>query len=126
MISKRQILVVDDEPYICSAYKLMFRHEGHMVHIASNATEALGLLELHQFDLVILDFAMPGMKGDELAGVIRQRRPQLPIIMVTAHADALKSSRHPLPGVDCLLAKPCEVETLRESIAKLFPKAETG
>lgn len=98
----RLILVVDDEPYVCSAYKLMFKHDGHTVHIAHNGTDALDLLELHAFDLMVTDYSMLGMKGDELAAIIRQRRPHLPIIMITAHADALQSSGHPLTGIDSI------------------------
>jgi CheY-like chemotaxis protein len=64
---QRRILVVDDEPFVCDAVKMMLAFDGHSVETASSAKDALALFEKSKFDLVITDFAMPAMKGDELA-----------------------------------------------------------
>src|SRR5437870_372298 len=68
-----RILVVDDEPFVCDAVKMMLNFDGHVVETASNGKEALALFEKGKFDLVITDFAMPSMKGDELAAEIKAR-----------------------------------------------------
>jgi len=62
-----------------------------------------------------------GMKGDELAAVIKQRLPHQPIIMITAYAEMLKSSGDTLAGVDFILSKPFLLKDLREAIVRVLP-----
>jgi len=81
----------------------------------------LALLEKNQFDLIITDFEMPGMKGDELAAAIKTRTPTQPVVMITAYAEMLRASRKPLTGVDHVISKPFLLENLREVIAKVTP-----
>src|SRR6266576_671357 len=95
---QRRILVVDDEPFVCDAVKMMLAFDGHDVLTANNGKEALALFEKGKFDLVITDFAMPGMKGDELAVAIKARSPGQPVVMITAYAEMLQSSGKPLTG----------------------------
>ena len=73
---QRRILVVDDEPLVCDAVKMMLDFDGHLVKTAGNGKEALAIFEQEPFDLVITDFEMPAMKGDELAAAIKARVPQ--------------------------------------------------
>jgi len=116
-----RILVVDDEPAVGDAIKMMLKFDGHEVQTASGSKEALSLLEQGKFDLIITDYSMPGMKGDELAAVIKQRLPHQPIIMISAYAEMLKSSGNPLAGVDFMLSKPFFMAELREAIARVLP-----
>jgi CheY-like chemotaxis protein len=116
--SSKSILVVDDEPLICDAVKMMLSFDGHKVQTAASGPEALALLEKGSFDLVITDFEMPHMKGDELAAAIKARLPQQPVVMITAYAEMLEAVGNPLKGVDCLISKPFLLENLREAIAK--------
>ena len=122
VIPKKRILVVDDEPFVCEAVKMMLAFDGHEVKTANSGTEALLVLENGTFDLVITDFAMPVMKGDELAAAIKARLPKQPVVMITAYAEMLQSSGEPLPGVDFLISKPFLLENLREAIAKVLPE----
>ena len=96
---------------------MMLEHEGHEVQTATNGTEALSLLEQRAFDLVVTDYAMPGMTGAALAAAIKQRLPRQPVLMITAHAEMLQSSGNPLPGVDFIISKPFLLKDLREAIA---------
>ena len=116
-----RILVVDDEPAVGDAIKMMLKFDGHAVQTASGSTEALSLLEQGKFDLIITDYSMPGMKGDELAAVIKQRLPHQPIIMISAYAEMLKSYGNPLTGVDFMLSKPFFMADLREAVARVLP-----
>jgi len=118
----RRILVVDDEPGVCDAIRLMLQFDGYKVQTANSSEKALSLLKQARFDLVTLDYSMPGMKGDELAVVIKQRLPHLPVIMITAYADMLKASGNPLAGVDFIVSKPFMLKDLREGIARVLPK----
>jgi len=119
----RRILVVDDEPFVCDAVRMMLAFDGHDVKTANNGREALEILDKQDFDLVITDYAMPSMKGDELAAAIKQRSPNQPVVMITAYAEMLQSSENPLKGVDWLISKPFLLENLREAIAKVTPGA---
>jgi CheY-like chemotaxis protein len=116
-----RILVVDDEPAVCDAIKMMLKFDGHAVQTANGSKEALSLLEQGKFDLIITDYSMPGMKGDELAAVIKKRLPNQPIIMITAYAEMLESSGNPLTGVDFIISKPFLLKDLREAIARVLP-----
>ena len=124
--SQRRILVVDDEPFVADAVKMMLMHDGHMVETASSGREALALFEGGKFDLLITDYAMPGMRGDKLAVAIKERAPNQPVVMITAFAEMLASSRNPLSGVDCVISKPFLMENLREAITKVLPRGVTG
>jgi len=121
IIPTKKILVVDDEPFVCEAVKMMLAFDGHDVKTATNGKDALETLDAETFDLVITDFAMPAMKGDELAVAIKKIHPSLPVVMITAYAEMLQSSGNPLPGVDCLISKPFLLENLREALVKVLP-----
>jgi CheY-like chemotaxis protein len=114
-------LVVDDEPFVCDAVKMMLTFDGHIVETANNGKEALLLFDQGKFDLVITDFAMPAMKGDELAAAIKARAPKQPVVMITAYAEMLQTGANPLTGVDFIISKPFLLENLREAIARVTP-----
>src|SRR3954469_14029461 len=124
-VAKKRILVVDDEPFVCDAVKMMLAFDGHDVVTANDAKEALVVFEKNKFDLVITDFAMPGMKGDELAAAIKARAPRQPVVMITAYAEMLQSSGKQLPGVDFLVSKPFLLEHLREAISTVLPESDS-
>lgn len=121
-VAKRRILVVDDEPFVCDAVKMMLAFDGHDVVTASNGNEALGIFDKDKFDLVITDFAMPGMKGDEFAAAVKARSPGQPVVMITAYAEMLHSAGKSLPGVDYVVSKPFLLEHLREAITSVLPE----
>jgi CheY-like chemotaxis protein len=119
-ISGKRILVVDDEPFVCDAVKMMLLFDGHQVETAKSGLDALSLFEKGKYDLVITDFHMPEMKGDELAASIKARAPEQPVVMITAYAEMLQSSGNPLKGVDFVISKPFMLENLREAIVKVL------
>ena len=120
-IQKRQILVVDDEPSVRGAIKMLLKHDGHEIRLADSGEAALVMFERDKFDLVITDYSMQGMKGAQLAVLIKQRRPEQPIIMITAFADEFKTSGKPPEGVDFIISKPFSQKELREAITEVLP-----
>jgi CheY-like chemotaxis protein len=117
---KGRVLVVDDEPLVRNAVRLVLVSDGYDVETAADGQQAMVKLDAGEFDLVILDFEMPGMKGDQLAGIIKQRLPRQPIIMLSAYGEMLRGSDRPMPGVDLLVDKPFSLEMLRQAMAKVF------
>jgi CheY-like chemotaxis protein len=118
MPTPKKILVVDDEPLVCEAVKMLLEFDGHEVVTAGNGNEALVLFDRGGFDLVITDYTMPGMKGDELALALKARSPGQPVIMLTAHAEMIKTIAVPLVGVDQLVSKPFQFSDLQDAIQK--------
>jgi len=119
-----QILVVDDEPAVHGSIRMLLDFDGHTVQTADSGESALTLLQPGRFHLVITDYFMLGMRGDELAALIRLRHPGLPIIMTTAFADELKANGKVNGIVDHLLLKPFSINELRDAIAKVMePKS---
>jgi CheY-like chemotaxis protein len=116
--TKRQVLVVDDESAVANVMEMMLRFEGYEVQTVPGGREALAALELTGFDFIITDYSMPEMKGDELATLIKQRWPLKPVIMLTAHAEMLKSSGRKMSGIDALINKPFLLDDLRAAMAR--------
>ena len=119
-IVPRNILVVDDEAYVCDALKMLLTLDGHEVATANSGSEALALFDQRAFDVVITDYSMPAMKGDELAAAIKLKNPAQPIVMITAYVEVLTGTKSPLNGIDVLVSKPFRLEQLREAIAKVL------
>jgi CheY-like chemotaxis protein len=125
-IVPRRILVVDDEPYVCDAVRMMLAFDGHQVETAASGRDALALFAKGKYDVVITDYAMPVMKGDELAASIKMLAPDQPVVLITAYAEMLKSSETPLAGVDFIISKPFLLENLREAIEKMTAPRRPG
>jgi PAS domain S-box-containing protein len=83
-----RILLVDDDPLVSMNTTNMLVDLGHSVSEAPSGAQALQLLETDlQFDVVVTDYAMPGMNGLDLATKIRQIKPKLPIILASGYAE---------------------------------------
>ncbi|HEU5071679.1 MAG TPA: response regulator [Verrucomicrobiae bacterium] len=125
-IPAKRILVVDDEPYVCDALRMMLSIDGHEVTTASSARQGLDLLAQQPFDLVITDYSMPAMKGDEFASLVKARNPAQPVVMITAYAEMLSGSKTGgLPCIDVLISKPFRLEQLRQAVARVLGLEKT-
>lgn len=110
-----QILVVDDEPIVRNSIKLLLEYFGHEVSEVESGEVALAHLAERKFDLVITDFFMPGMCGDELVTRIRQHSLKLPIILVSGTMP--ESGLGPLSDqINAFLQKPFSLEALRDAV----------
>jgi len=116
----RRILVVDNEPLVCDSVRMILELDGHAAQAASSGEDALALLGKASFDLVIIDYGLPGMKGDKLAAAIKALDPNKPILLITGYAELLQASHAPLPGVDFAISKPFDVQQLRKAVAELL------
>jgi len=109
-----RILVVDDELSVLEAIKMSLEFYGHSVTTCSSGSQALEMFKTSRFDVVVTDYAMPDINGDELAAMIKTVSPRCPIIMVTAHAEMLDRKR--LAPISCVLSKPFLPQALNEAI----------
>ena len=82
-----RLLVVDDEPRIRAYLNRSLSAQGHTIYEAADGQGALDQLDSHDFDLVLLDLAMPGRSGLDVLSVMRQREANPPVIVLTAVTD---------------------------------------
>ncbi len=84
--SGKSILLVDDNPEYLDATMLVLEHEGHKVYAANSGKEALELLHVHTIDLVLLDYFMPEMTGEDVVTEIRKFNTTIQIILQTGYS----------------------------------------
>ncbi|MGD8590505.1 MAG: response regulator, partial [Chromatiales bacterium] len=89
---------------------------------ASNGAEGAKLIEQHYFDLVISDYNMPEMDGEELVDFIRTRsgQPGIPILMVTSESNQSRLAAVQKAGVSAICDKPFETATLKRFLEKIL------
>ena len=120
------ILVVDDEPDVAELFRQRFRRETrqgtYVLHYAASGHEALARLsrEIEPELLAVLsDINMPGMDGLQLLAEIKQRRPDLPVMMVTAYGDDERRRRAAEHGAAQFLTKPVDFDHLKLQLQQL-------
>ena len=116
-----RVLVVDDDMGVCRSIEEILVAAGCKVETAWDGLEGLRRIETSQFDLVLTDVVMPNMDGYELYSTVRERFPDLPVLMMTAfHYDKdhiiKRSKLKGLKGV--LFKKPVDPGRLRDTIAE--------
>ena len=95
------ILCVDDEPTVLATRKLVLQSAGYRVVTATNGSEGLSLFS-DQINAVVLDYAMPGMDGGQVAAEMKRRNPDVPILMLSAYMFLPDAA---LANVDAYLTK---------------------
>jgi signal transduction histidine kinase len=116
------VLVVDDEAPVRALAGEILQLLGYRVLEADSGPAALEVLQAVKPDLMLFDYAMPGMNGAELAGLARQRWPDVPIVFASGHADTAQVEAA-LGGEAEILRKPFNMETLAQTIARLLARA---
>ncbi len=112
-----KILVVDDDALIAMSTVDMLEDLGHKVLEANSGKHALELLESDgPIDLMMTDYAMPGMTGAELAEIVHRTYPHMPILLATGYADLPSGQKSDLPRI----SKPYLQEQLRVEIGRLL------
>src|SRR4249919_3158612 len=111
------VLLVDDEALVRAGSRHMLGEAGHAVVEATSAVEALQLLRAGlRVDILVTDYAMPGMSGSRLAEEARKLQPGLPVLLVTGYANLDDAEAERLPR----LAKPYSAAGLAHAVAKLL------
>jgi CheY-like chemotaxis protein len=95
----------------------MLRVDGHQVTAAASGAEALERLAAEPFDLMITDLGMPGLSGWELADTVRNRYPDLPVVLATGWGAAIDQEEAEAHGVRAVLAKPYRLADLQRVVA---------
>ena len=126
MSEKLDILVVEDDAALRDAVCLTLELAGHRALGVDGGPAALQSLETHAFNLVLSDLRMQPMDGLELLGAIRNRLPQLPVLLMTAYGDVDKAVAAMRGGACDFLMKPFEPQALLEHIKRYAVSAVEG
>ncbi|MBI4321952.1 MAG: response regulator [Chloroflexi bacterium] len=123
--TNRKVLVVDDDPNILLFIETLLSSEGYNVITAVNGKEALRACEGESPDVAFVDLVMPIMNGWEFCEAVRERgRRQIPIVVMSASADARRASRE--VGAQGYLGKPFELDQVLAYVRKLTaPRSPT-
>jgi CheY-like chemotaxis protein len=84
-VRPKTVLCVDDEKIGLRVRKLLLESHGFVVLTASDGQQGLALFDQHQVDLVVLDYYMPGLNGEQVAAELRRRAADVPIIFLSAY-----------------------------------------
>ena len=120
-ISPKRILVVEDEMLVAHTVRMALAVDGHTVEIAGDGEEAIAKFKEGNYDLVITDFELRKVDGLELAQAIKQVSPASPIILVTGHAEIIKSGMGKVSNIEALLSKPISISALYDAMGRIFP-----
>ncbi len=118
-----RILVVDDDDELRLNMSAILKASGYAVDDASNGNEALRKMQSEEFDVVMLDFMLPGLKGTDVLEEIKKSSPRTKVIMITAFAtienaiDAIKK------GASEYISKPFKVSELLMTVKRVLEEA---
>jgi response regulator RpfG family c-di-GMP phosphodiesterase len=112
------VLIVDDEPAVTSAAARRLSRDGHTCEEVHSARDALQRLEEREFDVVVTDVKMPEMSGIHLLKVVKQRRPEVQVIVITGNPDVDFAVEAIRSQVDDYLVKPFEMAQLSHAVAR--------
>ena len=121
-MSKKKILIVDDEISILNLFKKAFERKGYAVGTAETAEEALENLKTEQFKVMFLDLLLPGMDGLDLCREIRKDAPNALIFAITGHANQFELMDCLDAGFDGYFLKPIDIAVLYKIVEEALNK----
>lgn len=122
----QSILLVEDDESVRLINREVLQELGYEVSVAQDAEEALQVLaSMKRIDLLVTDVGLPGMNGRQLAEVIQQRHPKLPILFLTGYAEGAKARTDYLGSHMELMTKPFTLELFARTVANILHTAKT-
>jgi CheY-like chemotaxis protein len=117
--SSLRILLIDDNRHGLVARRAVLEQLGHKVSVASGGQDGIDQFHEQPFDLVVTDYRMPEVSGQQVIRKLRQQSPKVPIILLSGYVEALGITEQST-GADVVLSKgPGEVQALLRAVARL-------
>jgi DNA-binding NtrC family response regulator len=117
-----KVLLVDDEQDFLETLADRMRNRGMAVDTSTSATDALKRIDTTSYDAIILDLMMPGMDGLEALKLVKERRPELQVILLTGFGTLEKGIEAMKLGATDFVEKPADLETLTQKIKNAHAK----
>jgi DNA-binding NtrC family response regulator len=124
--SQVQILVVDDERNIRNNLGMVLEAEGYKVDTASNGDDALVRVKEGLYDIAFVDFQMPKMDGLELLRLLRELRPKMPVVMLTAYGTTRRAVEAMKLGAIDFLEKPFDPKSIKLLCQEILERQRVG
>lgn len=121
-----RILIVDDEANLRKVLAAVLRKEGYDVAIAENGEQALAELQKNGANVIIADLVMPKLSGMELLEQVREKRPEVPVIIITAHGAVDSAVEALKKGAFDYITKPFENAEIRSVVEKAVRTSESN
>jgi len=117
-------LLIDDDEWIRDSMSLFFEGEGCDLLAVETAEEGMEKLERQEYDIIIVDYRLPGMDGLEFIERIRNSHPNVLTLLITAYGtkEILTKATH--VGVQGFIDKPFTIKTLEDALSRLIKKNE--
>jgi DNA-binding NtrC family response regulator len=122
MPSPVRILVIDDEDIVCQSCSRILTEEGHAVDVAHGGHEGLDLLEKAPCDILLLDLKMPGLGGMEVLQRVRERHPEIDVLMVTGYSTVETAVQAMKLGAFDYICKPFSPDELALVVRRIVEK----
>jgi DNA-binding response OmpR family regulator len=120
MGTNHSILIIDDEPNLRRSLGLILQRAGYVITTASNAAEAIQLLQAGAYDLTFLDIKLPDQNGIQLLPQIKNLYPEMPILILTAHATLDTAIGAVRLGARDYLLKPIDPENILSRVENIL------
>ncbi len=117
-----KILIIDDEQVVCKGCQLALEDEKYHVQICLTGKEGLNLIEEKDFDLILLDMKLPDIDGMEILKIVRQKRPELQVIVMTGYSTVQNAVEAMKLGAFDYLTKPFTDEEMIFSAKRAIEK----
>jgi CheY-like chemotaxis protein len=117
-----RVLIVDDEEALVAVTAEVLKHIGYEPVACSNSHAALAAFDTAHVDAVIADEVMPGMSGTQLARALRQRRADLPIVLVSGYTGPMLTERALAAGITEILKKPVQSREIAGALARVLKR----
>jgi CheY-like chemotaxis protein len=121
-MAEARIRVADDEAITRDNVSYILQKEGYAVSVAENGSQAVGLLQKEEFDLILTDLRMPDMDGLAVLAEARRLRPEVEVIVLTGYATVATAVEAMQKGAYSYLAKPYKIEELRLLVARALER----
>ncbi|WP_432352197.1 response regulator [Sporosarcina sp. A2] len=124
-ITTKTIMIVEDDPSICTLIDYNLKQNGYHTIIATNGLEALEVATESKPDLILLDIMLPGMDGIDICQNLRQRKIDTPIIMLTARSEETDKVLGLEIGADDYMTKPFSPRELTARVKAVLRRVNT-
>ncbi len=120
-----KILIVEDEPDLSEPVRAYLTHEHHLVEVVADGLEAMERLRFYKYDVIILDWMLPGMQGVEVCKGFRDSGGTTPILMLTSRRQTNDKIIGLDAGADDYLTKPFDVHEVSARVRALLRRPQT-
>ena len=123
-LKKKRILLIEDDEWIRDSLSLFFEDEGCHLITAESAEEGMEALKKQDYDIIIVDYRLPGMDGLGFLEKVKDSHPNASTLLITAYGSRDVFLKAQSMGVQGFIDKPFTVKTIEESLYRLIEKTE--